>query len=321
MEKEAASQETALTVVAFGGNALARAGEHGTQEEQIRHAREACRSLLPLIAPGTRLLITHGNGPQVGSELIRVQKARDEAPPVTMDACVAATQGSMGYLIQQALRNEMASANLRREVVTVITEVLVDPSDPAFGQPTKPVGPYFPSDQVEELTRCLDWRMVEEKGRGFRRVVPSPRPLEVLGARAIRALLAAEQIVIAVGGGGIPVSRTGSGELEGIEAVIDKDYSTSLLAQQLGAKRLVQLTAVEYLFTDYGDPSQRPIRAMSVRTARQHLAGGHFPPGSMGPKVESCCDFLEAGGDEALITSTEHLAAALRRDTGTRIYL
>jgi carbamate kinase len=320
MDVRTRPRDEEITVVALGGNALARAGERDTREEQIRRAREACRSLIPLIASGTRLLITHGNGPQVGNELIRVERARDETPPATMDACVAATQGSMGYLIEQALRNEMARANLQHEVVAVISLVRVDRADLAFQEPTKPVGPFFTRDQAAEMTRTRGWRMAEASGGGFRRVVPSPRPVEVLGIAAIPTLLAAGQIVIAAGGGGIPVTRSAGGEIEGVEAVIDKDYTTSLIARRIGARCLIQLTAVEYAYLDYDRASRRPVAKMSVKTARDHLAAGHFPPGSMGPKVESCCDFVASGGEEALITTTEHLDAALRGETGTRIH-
>jgi carbamate kinase len=225
----------------------------------------------------------------------------------------------MGYLIEQALRNELAIAGLDYRVATLVSQVLVDPGDPAFQAPTKPVGLFFAHEEVDRLTRSRGWKMIADSGRGYRRVVPSPRPVEILGADAIEALLAAGQIVIAVGGGGIPVALRATGEIQGVEAVIDKDWSTSLAARQVGAQCLIQLTAVESVFTDYGQPSQRPIGTMSVLRANELLAAGHFPAGSMGPKVESGCDFLANGGKEVLITSTEHLTAALRGETGTRI--
>jgi carbamate kinase len=271
------------------------------------------------LAAGNRLLITFGNGPQVGHELLRVEAGREQAPPATMDLCVAATQGTMGYLIEQALRDELAAAGIERDVATLITQAVVDPTDTAFQHPTKPVGPFFSRAQAEELMPTRGWRMVEDSQRGYRRVVPSPRPIDVLGIAAINALLAAGQVVIAGGGGGIPVMLTKSGIFQGVEAVIDKDWTASLIARRIGARSLIQLTAVDCAFDDFGTAAPRPLGTLTVAAARELLAAGHFPPGSMGPKVESCCEFVESSGDEALITPTEKLTPALQGRVGTRL--
>lgn len=319
MNSQGPNPATDRIVVALGGNALLRPGERGSPEEQRRHAREACRALVPLLDAGGRLLITFGNGPQVGHELLRVEAALDQAPPATMDLCVAATQGTMGYLIEQALRSELAAAGIACDVATLVTQVVVDRGDPAFQHPTKPVGAFFSHEQAEELRRVRGWQMVEDSRRGHRRVVPSPRPIDVLGMAAINTLLDAGHVVIAGGGGGIPVALANGGVFQGVEAVVDKDWTTSLIARRIGARRLIQLTAVDCAFADYGTAAACPLRTLTVAAARDLLAAGHFPPGSMGPKVESCCEFVDAGGDEALITSTEKLAAALQGQVGTRI--
>jgi carbamate kinase len=306
-------------VVAFGGNALVRDGEEGTQWEQIENARETARVLVPLLREGHELALVHGNGPQVGHILIQVEEAVTKVPPQSLDVCVAQSEGSIGYMLELALLNALRRERLRRQVVTIVTEVVVDQDDPGFRRPTKPIGPFYTRFRADYLIRKQGWNMIEDAGRGWRKVVPSPRPLEVVQMPALREAVAAGHVVIAAGGGGIPVYRTPGGELKGVEAVIDKDYTAALLAAGLGADLLVSLTGVDQVSLDYGQPHERKLRRMTTIEAREHLSAGQFPEGSMGPKVRSGVEFVEAGGGGVLITSAARLAAAVRGRAGTRI--
>jgi carbamate kinase len=308
-----------IAVVALGGNALIRQGERGEVAEQLGHIRESVLHLPLLLAKGYALVITHGNGPVVGQLLLQNEAASATVPSMPLDVCDADSEGSIGYLTQQTLANVLRGRNGERLAVSLITQVVVDPEDPAFDLPTKPVGPFYAEAEAAELRRTRGWTVVADAGRGFRRVVPSPRPLRVVEEGAIRILLEHGVVVIAVGGGGVPVRQTETGELLGVEAVIDKDHASALLARRLGAPLLVILTAVEYVYRHFGRPDQEPLPRLDVSQARQLLQEGEFAPGSMGPKIEAAIDFLEGGGKEVLITLPERLADALEGKTGTRI--
>jgi len=313
------SAKRPIAVVALGGNALIRQGERGEIGEQLRHIREAVAQLPLLLEKGYDLLITHGNGPVVGQLLLQGEAARATVPPMPLDVCDADSEGSIGYLMQQTLVNLLRGAVDARPVVSLITQVVVDRDDPAFAAPSKPVGPFYARREAEHLHEAKGWCVVEDAGRGFRRVVPSPRPLQVVEEESIRILLRHGVVVIAGGGGGIPVVRSATGELRGVEAVIDKDRVSALLATRLNARLLIILTAVEAVCRCFGQPRQEVIPRLDVAAARQLLAVGEFPPGSMGPKIEAAIEFLEGGGEEVLITLPEKLSDALDGRTGTRI--
>ncbi|MFQ5877327.1 MAG: carbamate kinase [Acidobacteriota bacterium] len=306
-------------VVAFGGNALIRKGEEGTQWEQVENARRTARMLLPIVRHGFGLVLVHGNGPQVGNILIQVEEAVTKVPPLSLDICVAMSEGSIGHMLEMALLNEFRVRRMRREVVTLVTEVLVDQEDPGFRRPTKPIGPFYPGFRAEYLIHKQGWNMVEDAGRGWRKVVPSPRPLQVVQMDAIRRGVDSGAVVIAGGGGGVPVYRAGRGELRGVEAVIDKDYTAGLIATELRADLFIILTGVDHVCAEFGTPRQRPLRKIDVGEARAHQAEGQFPEGSMGPKIRAAVEFVEATGREVVITSAPRLADAMRGRSGTRI--
>lgn len=308
-----------LAVVAFGGNALLRPEDHGTQEEQIARAKQAARWLAEIVRSGYKLIVVHGNGPQVGNILVQAEEASTKIPPQSLDVCVAQTEGSIGFMLQQAIRNRLESIGLGGEVVTVLTEVEVDATDVAFKRPTKPIGPFFTRYRAEALARDLGWTMREDSGRGWRHVVPSPRPLRILNVRTIAHMLDTAAVVIAAGGGGIPVVKGRDGQWRGIEAVIDKDFASSLLASELKADRFIILTGVPKVAIHFNQPSQQYLPRMTVAEAEQHLADGHFPPGSMGPKIEASVQFVRATGREVLITDVEVLREALEGKDGTLI--
>jgi carbamate kinase len=307
-----------MIVVTLGGNALLPGTGRGTIEEQISVARVAMVGVADLVSSGIPVVLSHGNGPIVGNIVIRNEAARDLIPPMPLDVCGADSQGGIGYMLQQVLGNALRERGVSGTVVSLVTQCVVDPRDPAFANPTKPIGPYFPRETAESITRKLGWTMREEKGRGFRRVVPSPKPVEIVEWNAIRELVRSGAVVIAAGGGGVPVFREGA-QLRGVEAVIDKDHAASVLGRQLGAERLVVLTAVSEVFLDFGKPTQRSLARISVDEAKSHLAAGQFPPGSMGPKMEAVISFVEQGGAEAIITSPESLTASMEGRSGTRI--
>jgi carbamate kinase len=298
------------TVVALGGNALMRPGERGTAAEQRANLREACSALRPLLGEA-ELVVTHGNGPQVGNELLRHERAADEVPPLPLYLAVAQTQAEIGSLMENELGPVAA-----RPVVCLLTHVLVAEDDPAFAEPTKPVGPFYDEGRAAELERDRGWKVVHDSGRGWRRVVPSPLPLEVVELEAVRALLAAGTIAISCGGGGIPVVRRGD-RLAGVDAVIDKDRASSLLARELGADRLVILTGVPAAYKGFGTDRQEELRELGAAEAEALLP--ELAAGSIRPKVEASLDFARATGHEALITSPASLADALEGRAGTRI--
>lgn len=306
-------------VVAFGGNASYPPTIKGLASEQISLMAEACEHLVKVIQAGFQVILTHGNGPVVGNILFRMAKTAAELPPMPMDVCVAQSQGGIGYMLQQTLVNVLHDHGMDRTVGSILTQVEVDANDPGFANPTKPVGRFFSHEDAERLSREQDWRFIEDSGRGYRRVVPSPRPLRILELPAVEALLAANVIPITVGGGGIPVTRDAQGRFQGVSAVIDKDLSSAMLANQLGAESLVMLTGVERVALDFGKPSQRPVDRMTVAQARQYHADGQFPPGSMGPKIDAALRYLDGGGREVVITSIERLYDALQGSAGTRI--
>jgi carbamate kinase len=306
-------------VIAFGGNALVLKGQEGTQWEQIENAQETARTLMPLLRDGHDLALVHGNGPQVGNILIQVEEAVTKVPPQSLDVCVAQSEGSIGYMLELALLNALRRVRLKRQVVTLVTEVIVDQEDAGFRRPTKPIGPFYPRFRADYLMHKQGWNMIEDAGRGWRKVVPSPRPLEVVQMPALKEAVESGHVVIAAGGGGIPVYRTEEGDLKGVEAVIDKDYTAALVATGLGADLLVGLTGVDQVSLNYGQKDERTLRRMTVSEAREHLEAGQFPEGSMGPKVRAGIEFVEAGRGEVVITSPGKLAAAVQGRAGTRI--
>jgi len=308
-----------IALLAIGGNALLKEKERGLQEEQLENARETAEMLAKVVAEGYALCVVHGNGPQVGNLLIQQEAASGQVPPYSLDVCGAMTQGSMGYMLERMLINRLRFLGVDAPVTSVLTEVVVDKEDRGFQEPTKPVGPFYPEFRALELMRSKRWKMKEDSGRGWRKVVPSPRPLEIVQLDAIKTLLHAGHSVIAGGGGGIPVIRDASGFLVGVEAVIDKDRLSALLAAQLGAELFIILTGVAKVALDFGKPSQRWLDRLSAAEAQKHLAAGQFPAGSMGPKIESALAYLEGGGQEVLITTAEALATGDPATVGTRI--
>jgi carbamate kinase len=307
-------------VIAIGGNSLIADDTHQSVADQYAAAASTCVHIASmLLAEDLRLVVTHGNGPQVGFILRRSELAVPELHMVPLDSCVADTQGALGYHLQRAMRNEFKRRGVARTPATLVTQVLVDKADPAFLQPNKPIGSFM-SAELAEVHRLQDgWDLVEDSGRGWRRVVASPAPKAILELDAVKSLLDAGFVVVAGGGGGIAVVEEADGSLAGASAVIDKDLASSLLARELGADLLIISTAVEQVCLDFGKPSQRALASMTLAEARQYLQEGHFKPGSMLPKIQAVVSFLEGGGKEALITDPAHLAAALRGETGTRI--
>ncbi len=308
---------TKLAVVAFGGNALLRPEDRGTQEEQIARAKQAARWLAEVVRHGYKLIVVHGNGPQVGNILVQNEEASTKIPPQTLDVCVAQTEGSMGFLLQQAIRNRLDSIGVSGDVATILTEVEVDPTDPAFKRPTKPIGPFVTRYRAEALTRDLGWTMREDAGHGWRHVVASPRPLRILNLQTIVHMLDSAAVVIAAGGGGIPVVRGRDGQWRGVEAVIDKDFASSLLASELHAEMYVVLTGVAKVSVNFERPSEKALDRITVAEATRYLAEGQFPAGSMGPKIEAAIQFVNRGGKQVLITDVEHLRDALQGNDGT----
>jgi carbamate kinase len=298
------------TVVALGGNALTRAGERGTAAEQRANLRQALAALAPLLSE-RELVLTHGNGPQVGNGLLRQERAAGEVPPLPLYLAVAQTQAEIGALIETELR-----AVAERPVACLLTHVVVAENDPAFEHPAKPVGPFYSESQGQALERERGWRLVSDAGRGWRRVVPSPVPLEIVELDAIRTLVATGTAAIACGGGGIPVARR-NGRLEGVDAVIDKDHASALLAAELGASRLVILTGVPAVYRNFGEPDQEELRTLTADDAETLVP--ELSEGSMRPKIEACVAFVRATGSEAIVTSAERVREALAGSAGTRV--
>lgn len=293
--------------------------DRGSAREQYNHARRAAALMVDVVKKGYELIVVHGNGPQVGNILLQMETASNVVPPFPLDVCGAMSEGSMGYMLERAILNELRKNSIDKEVVTLLTQVIVDKEDPAFRNPTKPIGPFYNAFRARQLRRDNKWEMVEDAGRGFRRVVPSPKPIDVVPKRVIRELVRQGAIVIAAGGGGIPVFINTSGYIEGLEAVIDKDFASSLIAREEGVDLFVILTGVSSVYRDFGDKNARPIRVMDVKEARRMLDDGQFPAGSMGPKVSASIEYIEGGGKEVLITSAKKLRSALLGRSGTRI--
>jgi carbamate kinase len=308
-----------LAVLAIGGNSLIRDKHHIALSWQYETLKETTRSIVEFIARDTNIVITHGNGPQVGFIYRRGELARHELPLIPLDICGADTQGAIGYMIQRALLNEFLKRGIAMKVTTVVTQTLVDRDDPSFKHPTKPIGSFMTEEEALAHKKESGWQVVEDAGRGFRRVVPSPVPREIIELDVIRLLVEKGYIVVAAGGGGIPVIRDEDGELEGVEAVIDKDLGSSLLARNLGADTFIILTAVDSAYLNFGKEDQAPIRYATLSQIKEYMAEGHFKPGSMKPKIEAIIQFLEGGGKKAIITSPKNLLRAAQGDTGTTI--
>jgi carbamate kinase len=310
-----------LAVIAIGGNSLIRDPKHISVEDQQVAIRETSSYLADMVGQGWEMVIGHGNGPQVGfilrrSEIAHKAEGMHEVP---LDVCGADTQGAIGYELQQALQNELYHRGIRKNVVTVITQTLVDQNDPAFQNPTKPIGSFMDEAEAQRRKETQGWHVVEDAGRGWRRVVASPQPKEIVEESTIRAILKDHIIVIAAGGGGIPVVDVGEGEYRGIAAVIDKDFAASLLARELKADLFLIATAVEKVAIHFGKPNQQWLDRITLAEAKQYLAEGHFAKGSMGPKIEAIIWYLEAGGKQAIITDPPNLGRAINGETGTWI--
>ncbi len=306
-------------VIAIGGNSLIKDDQHMSVPDQYAAVVETARHITDLIEKGLRVVITHGNGPQVGFILLRSEHSRGLLHEVPLDSIGADTQGAIGYQIQQAMGNEFRKRGMKNSVATVVTQTLVDCNDPAFQKLSKPIGQFYTKEEAEDRMRVEKWSMVEDAGRGWRRVVASPKPVCIVEADVIKKLVAEGYTLIAAGGGGIPVIADDAGNLRGTAAVIDKDLASAALAKEIDADLLVISTAVEKVCLNFGKPDQKTLDKMTVAEAKQYIAEGHFKPGSMLPKVQACIQFLEQGGREALITCPEALPAALAGKTGTRI--
>ncbi len=305
-------------LIAIGGNSLIRTGQRGTMKEQVENAAITCSYIAELIARGFRVVLTHGNGPQVGAQLIRSELASSQVYSLPLDSCDASTQGEMGYILQNAMRSALHTKNISHPVITILTQVVVSKDDPAFKHPTKPVGPFYSKEIAEQRQREQGWQIIDDAARGYRRVVPSPKPLDIVEREAIELCVQQGMIVIAVGGGGIPVIKE-NGHYLGVEAVIDKDRASSLLAKELHLKTFVISTDTDKVYLNYKKPDQTAKERMTRSEAERYLKDGQFPPGSMGPKIEAAVDFLSNGGKEVIITNPERIADAVTGDAGTHI--
>ncbi len=315
--------KTKTFVIALGGNSILRAKQKGTAAEQYESLDRTAEQLLDLLSSGNRIVITHGNGPQVGNLLLADEAAKNVVPPMPLDILGAQTEGYMGYMIQNTLANHLRQAGAPHNITTVVTQVIVDKNDPAFKDPSKPIGPFYDVNTAEQLRQAKGWDIIEDSSRGYRRVVPSPIPVNIQQARIIKSMLDAGEIVIAVGGGGIPVVREDNRNLRGIEAVIDKDYASARLAIEIDADVLFVLTAVEHVYRDFATPHQKALEELSLAEARKLLEDGHFGRGSMEPKIRATIMFLEETDPsrerEVIITLPETALRALEGKTGTRI--
>jgi len=308
-------------VLALGGNAIIQAGQKGTITEQFRNTRESLGGVVELIRQGYHLAITHGNGPQVGN-LLRQQEAgeKEGIAPLPLGVLNAATEGTMGYMIEQSLQNRLHLIGIDKNVLTITAQVVVDRNDPSMLNPTKFVGStYYTKEQADELHQELGWTLKEDSGKGYRRVVPSPKPIDIIPAKTVKELVDEGQIVITVGGGGIPIYIEDNGTYEGVDAVIDKDFASALLAKMIDADLLVILTGVDKVSINYNKPDMQELDKLTVEDAKKYHSEGQFPSGSMGPKIMAAIDFIEKGGQEVLITSIERIVDAFEGKTGTRI--
>jgi carbamate kinase len=308
-----------LAVVAVGGNSLIVDADHVAIPYQAETAAVTAGYIAQMVSEGWRVVVTHGNGPQVGFILQRSELGKREVPTIPMNYATSNTQGSIGYMFQRSLLNEFRRRSLDCRSVALISQVLVDRNDPDFRRATKPIGPFLDEETARRKERQHGWSVIEDSGRGWRRVVPSPRPTEVLELELIRQLVAAGSVVIACGGGGLPVYVDDNGDLRGVEAVVDKDYASSLVAKGLGADLLLISTAVERIAINFNTPEQRWLDSMTVTEARRYQAEGHFAPGSMGPKVDALIDFVATTGGTGVVTNPENLSRALAGETGTRV--
>ncbi len=306
-------------LLAVGGNSLIRAGEKGTIAEQRANAQRTAAQIVGLIRAGYRIVLTHGNGPQVGAELLRSERGASQVPGLPLDVCGASTQGEIGYLLQQSLESELQSTGLHVPVATVLTQCVVSLDDPSMAHPSKPIGPFYSRADAEERRRLFGWEIVEDAARGYRRVVPSPDPVDIVELEVIRDLVGQGVLVIACGGGGIPVVWN-NGILQGVEAVIDKDRASALLASRLAVDLFVISTDTDFVYLDYKKPTQRPLQNVSAAELQEYAKAGHFPPGNMSPKIESVLRFLSDGGKEAIITSCENLCQAVAGTVGTHLF-
>lgn len=304
-------------LAALGGNALLRSSDKGTYQEQLLHVNETCIRFVEILKAGYLLAATHGNGPQVGAILLQNEISQDKIPPMPLDVCGAESQGFIGYMLQRLMHNRLKISGIKMEVATLVTQVLVSKDDPAFKHPTKPIGPFYSKEKADSLAKEKGWQMIEQAGKGFRRVVPSPEPKDIIEGKLIKKLFDDGNFVIACGGGGIPVIEEEDATLKGIEGVIDKDRTAEVLAKVIGADTLLILTDVEKACINFKKENQQELGKITVKEARRYLSEGHFASGSMGPKVEAACKFVEEGGKEAIITSLEKAKDALDGKTGT----
>jgi len=311
--------EAKTAVVALGGNAISREGEEDTIPKQFENTNKSLTSIVELIKENYHLAITHGNGPQVGNAILRVELARSKAPTLPLYVCVADTEGGMGFMVEQCLQNRLQKERIEREVVAVITQVVVDKNDPAIKNPSKFIGQFYTKEEAESFAKERGWVMKKDSNRGYRRVVASPIPKEIVEKKTIKNLVEEGVVVIAAGGGGIPVCYNEDGTLQGIEGVIDKDRASAVLARDIQAELLLILTGVEKVFLNFGTLLQKELDKITLAEARQYLAEGHFPPGSMGPKIEAAISFLESGGKEVIITSIDKAHEAVLGKAGTKI--
>ncbi|MGD8978960.1 MAG: carbamate kinase [candidate division WOR-3 bacterium] len=305
-------------VVALGGNAISHTGKENIHE-QFANTRKSLEGIVELIQEDYLIAITHGNGPQVGNALLRVERTKNDIPILPLGVIVADTEGGMGYMIEQSLQNKLMTLGLERPVITIVTQVIVDANDPSIINPTKFIGPFYTKKQAEGLAELFNWVIKEDSGRGYRRLVPSPMPRRIVNRRIIQMLVEQGTIVIAAGGGGVPVYVENDGTYEGVDAVVDKDRASAVLAHDIDAQTLLFLTDVDKVYLDYQKPGQKALDTIAVVEAKKYMERGHFPPGSMGPKIEAAVSFLAGGGKEVIITSLSKAKPAILGDAGTRI--
>ena len=310
---------TTNIMVSLGGNAILKHSDKGTANEQLENIKQTSKIIVGLLEKDCHIGLTHGNGPQVGDILLAYDLSKETLAPMPLDVCVAQSQGMIGYMLQISLQNALKKSEIEKSVVTIITQTLVHCEDPHLKKPSKPIGPFYNASEADKLRENHDWVIVEDSGRGYRRVVPSPLPVGFVEESSIKTLYNENKLVIACGGGGIPIIKNENGVYEGVEAVVDKDHTSALLASKLGVEILLILTDVEKVSINYGKPKQKNLDRLTVKEAEEYLGKGHFPAGTMGPKIESTIDFIKNGGKKAIITSIENSIKALEGKAGTTI--